>query len=446
MNIIRYIIFFAALNIVINNSFAAPGLSSAPATAYIVPENLLKSTNDFFSETKNIALNQGNFGTCETFSLVGLIGYIDKHDVNAYSPYYALMQTYQLSLNKGQGINKSNWWGQQTFGWTLSNLKDSLYNNTTEAVNYYQVLQDEAIGVDTGYKSNVVTLPSWNQGYNNFKQQNSVPFPSTIIPNQYSLYDYSDWSSNPSDTVRSQKIINSLDAGHKVIILIQFMYRWAPVVAKATIDKAIPGWTGTLTFHLDKTVNLSKTPISFDISDNVNVYSVWGISGYPSFTQNGNTVTVKTNLPSMGDILEAEAPIKLSFSASAEVYTVSNIRLGTPSPTLLVPWGNEGDYYFYDSKGTINRAPYPSDPVKLNTLAPFTTKNNTGWTCYVDSGHYLEIISYAKSTSDNQILFVARNSWGPNRGQNGNFFLTDWFVNNHSKFAAQFNQHDEANH
>ncbi|GEM_PF-2045807 len=100
--------------------------------------------------------------------------------------------------------------------------------------------------------------------------------------------------------------------------------------ATVTVDKATPGWTGTLTFHTDQDANLGTTPISFDLSNGVKVSSIWGINGNPSFTQSGSTVTLKANLwwpADQGYIVKAGTQTTISFSASSDIYSISNVKL-----------------------------------------------------------------------------------------------------------------------
>lgn len=116
--------------------------------------------------------------------------------------------------------------------------------------------------------------------------------------------------------------------------LIVFSVYCSAQAATVIVDKAASGWTGTLSFHTEQDVNLSTTPLSFDISNGVKVTSVWGINGNPSFTQSGSTVTLKANLwwpADQGYIVKAGVKTTLSFATTSDVYTISNVKLGGQS-------------------------------------------------------------------------------------------------------------------
>lgn len=118
------------------------------------------------------------------------------------------------------------------------------------------------------------------------------------------------------------------------IVLTTLCFCYLTQAAIVTVDKATPGWTGTLTFHTDQDVNLGTTPLSFDVSNSIKVSSIWGINGNPSFTQAGSTVTVKANLwwpADQGYIVKAGTQTTISFSASSDIYSISNVRLGGAS-------------------------------------------------------------------------------------------------------------------
>lgn len=106
---------------------------------------------------------------------------------------------------------------------------------------------------------------------------------------------------------------------------------WSSQAVTLSVDKTTPGWTGTIAFHTDQDVNLGTTPISFDVSNGVKVSGIWGINGNPSFTQSGNTVTLKVNLwwpENQGYIVKANTPTTFSFGASTGIYNISNVKLG----------------------------------------------------------------------------------------------------------------------
>ncbi|MCP3968187.1 MAG: hypothetical protein GY750_00675 [Lentisphaerae bacterium] len=101
--------------------------------------------------------------------------------------------------------------------------------------------------------------------------------------------------------------------------------------AEINVEKIVTGWTGSITFSSDQDVNLGKQALKFDLTSGITVNSVWGLDGKLSFSQTGQTVSVNVKQwwPEDSDyILTAGKTVTLSFSSSAEDYTISNIRTG----------------------------------------------------------------------------------------------------------------------
>ncbi|HBM15768.1 MAG TPA: hypothetical protein DD381_05410 [Lentisphaeria bacterium] len=110
-----------------------------------------------------------------------------------------------------------------------------------------------------------------------------------------------------------------------------------------TVDKATPGWTGTITFHTDKDVNLATSPLSFDLSKGAAVSSVWGLAN-SSFKQTNQTVSVTTYSwwpENQGYILKANTKASISFGANAASYIISNVKINgggiDPAPDTTAP-------------------------------------------------------------------------------------------------------------
>lgn len=117
-----------------------------------------------------------------------------------------------------------------------------------------------------------------------------------------------------------------------LILLSSFCY--TARAATLTVDSSTSSWTGSITFHTNQDVNLATTPLYFDVSSGVKLTSAWGIAN-SAITQTGNTVKVITYKwwpTTDGYITSANKKETLSFSASAESYTISNVKLGSAAP------------------------------------------------------------------------------------------------------------------
>ncbi|HBM16857.1 MAG TPA: hypothetical protein DD381_11010 [Lentisphaeria bacterium] len=109
------------------------------------------------------------------------------------------------------------------------------------------------------------------------------------------------------------------------------------------VDKATPGWTGTITFHADKDVDLATSPLTFDLSKGTTVSSVWGLAN-SSFKQTNQTVSVTTYSwwpENQGYILKANTKVTISFGANAASYTIYNVKINgggiDPTPDITAP-------------------------------------------------------------------------------------------------------------
>jgi chitinase len=123
--------------------------------------------------------------------------------------------------------------------------------------------------------------------------------------------------------------------------------------ANCFLDKAVTGWTGSLTFHCDTDTDLLDNPITFDVSNGVKVISIWGINANTRYTQTENHVeaTAKLWWPDAAYILPANQAATLSFSPSNDNFAITNFHIGTDQPA---------------SKATI-RITLPEKPDNIST-------------------------------------------------------------------------------
>ncbi|APC96610.1 glycoside hydrolase family 18 protein [Francisella frigiditurris] len=101
--------------------------------------------------------------------------------------------------------------------------------------------------------------------------------------------------------------------------------------ANCVQDDVSTGWTGSLTFHCTEDTDLVKNPISFKVSNNIKVSSMWGLPGNSQFTQNGDTisVTVKKWWPDEAYIAQAGQYYTLSFSPNTNNFAISEFSVNS---------------------------------------------------------------------------------------------------------------------
>ncbi|AFJ42848.1 hypothetical protein [Francisella orientalis] len=88
--------------------------------------------------------------------------------------------------------------------------------------------------------------------------------------------------------------------------------------ANCKLEDVQKGWIGKITFSCDKNTNLEENPISFKLSNGVEVGSIWGI-GNASMTQsNGGVISITSKQWSgQPTIVTAGSTASFSFSPSA---------------------------------------------------------------------------------------------------------------------------------
>ncbi|MBK2123700.1 glycosyl hydrolase family 18 protein [Fangia hongkongensis] len=134
--------------------------------------------------------------------------------------------------------------------------------------------------------------------------------------------------------------------------------------ANCVLDNAQSGWTGKITFYCDAPTNLVDNPIKFDVSNDVKVTSIWGLSGNAKLVQNGSNVvvTVKKWWPDEPYIVPANQSVSMSFSPSNNQFEISNFSVGPVAPI---------------SKATINvKLPQKPAYIKDDKLANVVITSN----------------------------------------------------------------------
>ena len=104
---------------------------------------------------------------------------------------------------------------------------------------------------------------------------------------------------------------------YKLISAMTLVFMGSIAYADCNLEEAKDGWTGSIRFKCDSDTNLLDNPISFELSNGVQVGSIWGLPGESNIIKNGNkvTVTVERWWPQgQGYILPAGKSTVLSFS------------------------------------------------------------------------------------------------------------------------------------
>ncbi|MBK2084703.1 glycosyl hydrolase family 18 protein [Francisella adeliensis] len=104
---------------------------------------------------------------------------------------------------------------------------------------------------------------------------------------------------------------------YKLISAITLAFMGSIAYADCNLEEAKDGWTGSIRFKCDADTNLLDKPISFELSNGVQVGSVWGLPGKTNVIKNGNkvTVTVEKWWPQdQGYVLPAGKSTVVSFS------------------------------------------------------------------------------------------------------------------------------------
>ncbi|MFZ9036391.1 MAG: hypothetical protein ACO2ZM_09820 [Francisellaceae bacterium] len=129
--------------------------------------------------------------------------------------------------------------------------------------------------------------------------------------------------------------------------------------ADCYLDKATSGWTGSLQFHCDSATDLEANPITFDVSNNIKVSSIWGLPGNAVYTQDGRkiSITVKKWWPDEAYVLPANSQATLQFSPSSNDFQISNFHVGALTPqskaTIVVKLPTKPDYITDDKLADI---------------------------------------------------------------------------------------------
>ncbi|MEY8871192.1 glycoside hydrolase family 19 protein [Francisella philomiragia] len=99
--------------------------------------------------------------------------------------------------------------------------------------------------------------------------------------------------------------------------------------ANCKLDDVQKGWTGKITFSCDKNTNLEENPISFKLSNGVEVGSIWGIGNATMTQSNGGVISITSKQWSgQPTIVTAGSTASFSFSPSAPVFSVESFSVG----------------------------------------------------------------------------------------------------------------------
>lgn len=110
--------------------------------------------------------------------------------------------------------------------------------------------------------------------------------------------------------------------------------------ADCVLDETKTGWTGSVKFHCNDDTNLLENPINFEISNNVEASSIWGLPGKSTVSKNGDkiSITVEKWWPQgEGYVLPAGQSTTLSFSPTnvsvydssyAPEFSIKNFNVG----------------------------------------------------------------------------------------------------------------------
>ena len=167
--------------------------------------------------------------------------------------------------------------------------------------------------------------------------------------------------------------------------------------ANCSLGETKDGWTGSIKFHCDEDTNLLENPISFELSNGVQVGSLWGLTGKSNVSTNdGKTsITVEKWWPQgEGYVLPTGSQATLSFtptnvtasgtpkfevinfSVGGEVQEQGIVAITLPSKPHFITGSSLANVVIYkgDTKvGQINDAQWGStvslnDPTGLNYI------------------------------------------------------------------------------
>ena len=108
-----------------------------------------------------------------------------------------------------------------------------------------------------------------------------------------------------------------MKTNYKIISAVTLALMGSTVFANCSLDEVKDGWTGSLRFKCDKDTDLLKNPINFEISNGVQIGSLWGLPGKSNIIKSGNkaSVTVEKWWPQgTGYVLPAGKSVIVSFS------------------------------------------------------------------------------------------------------------------------------------
>lgn len=153
-----------------------------------------------------------------------------------------------------------------------------------------------------------------------------------------------------------------------VILSIFFIQNISQADCKMTNYNA--GWTGSIEFNCDDTVDIKQNPITFNISDGEISGPPWGFPGFDTkVTQTGQLVTINVQSEyNPGGAVLKPGTYKFSFSPSQDKYTITDFHVGPVKPEKFA---------------TVNLVQADgSDPIPPTTAINLTSSNTSSNTTY----------------------------------------------------------------
>lgn len=153
-----------------------------------------------------------------------------------------------------------------------------------------------------------------------------------------------------------------------VILSIFFIQNISQADCKMTNYNA--GWTGSIEFNCDDTVDIKQNPITFNISDGEISGPPWGFPGFDTkVTQTGQLVTINVQSEyNPGGAVLKPGTYKFSFSPSQDKYTITDFHVGPVKPEKFA---------------TVNLVQADgSDPIPPTTAINLTSSDTSSNTTY----------------------------------------------------------------
>ena len=187
--------------------------STATSDTYL-PTATVTDINQFYGPQE--VLNQGQFGTCVSFSTSAMIGYLSAGQTNAVSVLDILLQGY---IDANNQINNSGWDGLDSASQVLARVVDNqegYYSDYDSTINAYTTLSNEYANENNSSDDLTNTQLTGLAGFNTDLNQ-YLTLSANNSPTQANVA-YSDLGLVQGQTSNATKVISALDSGKKVLI------------------------------------------------------------------------------------------------------------------------------------------------------------------------------------------------------------------------------------